>query len=346
MESALEANDLPTPAIAPSRWFGAPRGLSASAAVCFNVSALGRAISLYLLAFATATAALALSIAPALAHADGVPVSPHDLWTAWSLRPSVVVPITAVAVLYALGLSRAWKKAGWGRGTTIWQAGAFLVGLLALGGALVWPLDALGETLFSAHMGQHIALMGLSAPLLVLGLPLPTTIRALPMAWRRGLTSASHWQPWRSTWGVLTRMDTATVLQLLVFSLWHVPAAIALSLENEFVHFLMHGSILASALMFWTAVVRMRNTRILAAVLALALTFKVSLLIGAPLAFSTRAFYGSYAEPDPEWGLSLLQDQQLAGLIMMVLGSMMYLLAAIIFFAVWFRALESRPSPR
>ncbi|WP_052161083.1 cytochrome c oxidase assembly protein [Hoeflea sp. BAL378] len=276
------------------------------------------------------------------AHTEGTPISPHDFWTAWSLQPSVVVPIAIAALLYGRGLRLAWSRAGFGRGTAAWRAGLFALGLTTLWAGLVWPLDAIGESLFSAHMAQRIVLMGMAAPLLVLGLPMPTMIRSLPREWQRGLALAVRWQPWRRFWEFVTRIDVATILQLLVFTLWHIPAAIALSLENDFVHWLMHGSMLAAGLLFWTAILRMRSDEFGSAILALFVNFKFSLVLGALLAFSSRAFYESYLDRGLPWGVTLLEDQQLAGVLMMVVQSMMYLLALVIRVAVLLRSPERR----
>lgn len=64
--------------------------------------------------------------------------------------------------------------------------------------ALVWPLDRLGEALFSAHMAQHMVLMHIAAPLLVLGAPLPVMFRALPLAWRRAFGMLLRHKMWRA----------------------------------------------------------------------------------------------------------------------------------------------------
>ena len=77
----------------------------------------------------------------ARAHTEGAPISPHDFWTAWSLQLTVVVPIAVALLLYGRGLHLAWSRAGIGRGTAVWRAGLFALGLIALLAGLVWPLD-------------------------------------------------------------------------------------------------------------------------------------------------------------------------------------------------------------
>lgn len=286
------------------------------------------------------TIAVLITASPLRAHTDGTSLEPHDFWTAWSLRPSVLLPLVFAVALYARGVHLAWKKAGRDRGVRTWQACSFFLGLLALIAALVWPLDALGESLFAAHMGQHIVLMGLAAPLLVLGLPAPTAMRAMSKSWQRNLASLAASSSWRRGWSWLSGIVVATVLQLVIFLSWHMPSAIALSLENEVIHSMMHGSLFGSALLFWTAVARWRGAGFGARFFALVVNLKFSLIIGSLLVFSPTAFYASYGSRGAAWGASLLEDQQLAGALMMTAGSMMYLLAAIILSAAWLNKLE------
>ena len=81
-------------------------------------------------------------------------------------------------------------------------------------------------------------------------------------------------------WSWLTGINVATVLQLVVFFVWHVPSAIALSPENDVVHSIMHSSLFGSALFFWTAVAQGRDTGFGARIFALVINLKISLIIG------------------------------------------------------------------
>ena len=108
-----------------------------------------------------------------LAH-PGEPIQPHDLWSTWTFDPGVVIPLVICGFLYYLGIYRS-------KVIPRMQIVAFTGGLLSLALALVSPLHALGEALFSAHMLQHEILMLISAPLLVLGRPLVAFLWALPV---------------------------------------------------------------------------------------------------------------------------------------------------------------------
>ncbi|MBC7137568.1 MAG: cytochrome c oxidase assembly protein [Defluviimonas sp.] len=291
-------------------------------------------------------AAIALRATPLRAHADGAPPAPHELWSMWSWQPGVVLPLVVFAGLYARGAGLAWAKAGMGRGVRAWQAASFAGGILALIAALIWPLDALGDSLFAAHMAQHIVLMGVAAPLLVLGLPIPTMMRAMPRGCQRGLAAFASSAAWRHGWGRMAAIGVAAPLQVLVFLFWHAPAAIAVSLQDDLVHSVMHGSIVGCALLFWTALVRRQGGDPGLGILSLLITFKVSLISGALLAFAPVAFYTSYGTRPATWGLSLIEDQQLAGLLMMTVGSMMYVVAAIVLLGVWMRPFDGAARPR
>ncbi|MEW5929036.1 MAG: cytochrome c oxidase assembly protein, partial [Gemmatimonadota bacterium] len=97
-----------------------------------------------------------------LAHA-GLPLEPHDLWSAWGAGPAVAAGLLLAGWVYARGVESAWRRAGAGRGIRAGQAAAAAGGWLALWLALATPLDPLGGALFSAHMAQHLVLVLVAA---------------------------------------------------------------------------------------------------------------------------------------------------------------------------------------
>ena len=105
-------------------------------------------------------------------------------WSSWSADPIVIVVLLTAAVLYAQAYRRA-KRTASGRGPGISHWLPYYLGLSVIAGALISPLDAIGDGyLLSAHMGQHILLSDVAPALLVLGLRAPV----LPLGLgRRGL---------------------------------------------------------------------------------------------------------------------------------------------------------------
>lgn len=282
----------------------------------------------------------------AVAHAEQPP-APHDFWTAWTFDPVVLAGMLLLGGMYGVGLGRMWRRAGLGHGVPAWRLACFAGGMLALGLALIWPLDALGDSLFAAHMGQHLVLMLVVAPLLIVAAPLAPALHALPPRWRRVVLGPARadWSRRAGQW--LVAPGAATVLQLLALYAWHTPVAIAVALEDDFVHFLMHASLLGSALLFWWAIIRAGRVGYGWGILMLLVTAKLSGLLGALIAFARVPLYPAYGERPAAWGLSLLEDQQLAGTLMLAVGGVTYVVSAVVLVAAFLAAMERRaPSIR
>jgi putative membrane protein len=93
---------------------------------------------------------------------------PLRLWTEWNFEPSILIPLALTIVIYVWGTYNVWCRAGRGHGITSRQWISFVLAILMLVLTLMSPLDALSNALFSAHMVQHLLLMLVAAPLLVM----------------------------------------------------------------------------------------------------------------------------------------------------------------------------------
>lgn len=277
---------------------------------------------------------LALLIAsPALAH-EG-----HDHASAgWTLSPTVTVPLALAAILYALGWARLRGRAERGRALLDRGAWRFGVGWLMLTGALVTPLHEAGERSFALHMIEHELIMLVAAWLLVAARPGPVLLWAFPQGVRQALAGPPRWQLWRT----LANPFVATALQAAVLILWHLPALFNLALRSEGWHVAQHLSFVASALLFWWAMLHGRGGPYVAA-LCLFVTSMIGAGLGALMALAASPWYPAYAALGltPE-GLTPVQDQQLAGLIMWVPGGFWHLAAALFFLG---RALRASAPP-
>jgi putative membrane protein len=254
----------------------------------------------------------------------------------WSMQAWVIGLLLATLAGYGLGAWRVWRRAGWGRGVRARQAGAFALGWLALGAALVSPLDPLGAWLFSAHMVQHELLMIVAAPLLVLGRPLAAWTWAFGPGTRPGLGRLSRLPAVAAGWRALTGPLAAWLLHALALWLWHVPAFFDAALHSEPLHVLQHLSFLASALLFWWAV--LGGDRRVASGVAMALLFTTMLhtgILGALLTLAPTPWYPWYADTSAALGFDPLEDQQLGGLVMWVPGGLAYLVAGLVLAAQW-----------
>src|SRR5215831_16257210 len=122
----------------------------------------------------------------------------------WVFEPISVTCLLASGALYVAGVSRLWARAGRGRGVHLWQVGSFAAGWLALVVALLSPIAAISDFLFSVHMTQHEILILVAAPLLVIGRPLVPFLWAFTPSWRVRLGAWSQQRYWAVVWKALT----------------------------------------------------------------------------------------------------------------------------------------------
>jgi putative membrane protein len=136
------------------------------------------------------------------------------------------------------------------------------------------------------------------------------------------------------------------VVQQGVLWAWHTPRALAASLESDPVHIAMHASLLAAGLLFWTAILRPRQGGYWGGVLALLVTLKVMGIVSILFLLSPNALYAAYGDSAAAWGLTPLEDEQLGWGVMMTVGMLTYLGAAVVLSAVSLARLEGgAPAP-
>ena len=262
-------------------------------------------------------------------HAQLAP-EPHDLWSAWTWSPPVLIGLAFGAWRYARGLRALWRRSGHGRVVTAWRAAAYYAGLFALFLALISPVDAIGEALFSVHMTQHLLLIMVAAPLIVLGDPVTVTLWAFPVRWRRRIGLAFRQTGWlRAAWGALTIAPIAWSIHVVTLWLWHAPIFYEMALRSETVHEFEHATFFVTALLFWWLLFAPHGRRLSigAKVAYLFAAMLQGTILGAVITFARHPWYVSYFGTTKAWGLTPLEDQQLAGLIMWIPAGLIYLAA-------------------
>jgi cytochrome c oxidase assembly factor CtaG len=214
-----------------------------------------------------------------------------------------------------------------------------------LAAAVISPLHQAGESSFALHMLEHELLMLIAAPLLVLAKPLETMLWALPAAARKAV---GHWvrsAALQSTWQFFSGAVAATLLQAAALWLWHAPALFELALAHDSWHIAQHLSFLISALLFWSAMLHTRPARggRALAVLCLFATSIISGALGALMAFAQSPWYAGYiAMGLTPFGLSPIEDQQLAGLLMWIPGGLVHAIAALLLLSSLLRGSAAR----
>jgi putative membrane protein len=268
------------------------------------------------------------------AHAHSGHVHWLDFGATWTWDPWVMVPLALSGGLYAGGIVRLWRRAGIGRGVRRWEAACFALGWALLGFALVAPLHWLGGRLFVAHMLEHEILITASAPLLVLGRPV-AMLWALPGPARRLVGRLGQAPAVASLWSFLTHPAVATVLHGTALWIWHVPTLYGAALADPWIHWLQHVSFFLTALLFWRALLQGRERTHGAAVFYLFVTSLHTGFLGVLLAFARRPLYPEQTAGATEWGLTPLEDQQLAGLFMWIPAGLVYMVAALVLAGLW-----------
>ena len=273
-----------------------------------------------------------------LAHA-GQPIAPHDLWGAWTLDVTLLGPLLATVLLYAHTLRGLWRTGGRGAGITERQVTWFALGVAALVVALVSPLDALSESLFAAHMAQHLLLTLVAAPLLLLGRVHLGVLPVLPLSWRRrGARRVAR--------GVrrfpAALVVAAVALHVLTLLAWHVPVLYDAAVAHPWLHVTEHLTLLVTALGFWVVMGAARPRPVAVAGLAAFVASLVSVLLAATMTAATEPWYASHVTTAAVWGLTPVEDQHLAAAIMWVPGGIVYLSAAAASVYRWIRADQRR----
>jgi cytochrome c oxidase assembly factor CtaG len=246
----------------------------------------------------------------------------------WTAEPLVAVPVIAAAALYVRGWSalsrRMPERFGVGR------LAAFTAGLASITIAASSLLDALGHRFLQVHMIQHVLLMTVAPPLLWMGAPVAPMLLGLPTPIRRAVAIGLASRPMRRLTRVLTDPRVSWALFIAAFWTWHIPALYDLALRADGWHHVEHACFFAAGMLFWWPVILPWPARSSwprwAMIPYLVLAEIQNGVLAAILTFSDRVIYPAYEAAPRMGGVSALDDQAMAGVIMWVPGSIVFLL--------------------
>ncbi|KAA0687973.1 cytochrome c oxidase assembly protein [Neorhizobium sp. P12A] len=267
---------------------------------------------------------------PTMAHGDDA----HATTMSWTFDPWIVLPIVVISFLYVAGrirLSRRVQRSD----RMHWHDLFFWGGMLTLAGAIISPLHWLGERLFTFHMIEHEIVMAVSAPLIVLARPIALLLWALPKRARRVAGAVLQAPLIRRSWAWCTESTIATVIHGVAIWGWHLPYLFDAAVTNTAMHRLQHLCFFATAVLFWWAVVWKNDHG--APAWHLFVTMVHTSILGALMALSLRVLYIAQTQTATAWGLTPLEDQQLAGMIMWIPAGTIYAAAAMAMLALWIR---------
>lgn len=263
-----------------------------------------------------------------LAHGGVVPAEPPTLANLaldWTFEPAVVLPLLAAAIGWlriVQRIDRAHPANPVPRRRTV----AFLAGLAAIAVALLSGIDRYDTTLFSIHMVQHVLLTLVAAPLIVLGAPITTLLRAAtPNVRRTVILPILHSR--------VLRVLSFPLVSWLLFAavMWgsHFSPLFNAALEDPAVHDLEHALFVGAGLLFWWPAVGLDPSpwRMPHPVRAMYVFLQMpqNTFLAVTILNSTVVLYAHYATTVRTWGPSVLEDQQIAGGVMWLSGDILFL---------------------
>ncbi|WP_062205501.1 cytochrome c oxidase assembly protein [Aureimonas sp. AU12] len=219
---------------------------------------------------------------------------PGELLRAWNLDPMVIGAL-AVASIAGFVLLRKRDDA-----RLRWHGLAMLV--LAL--AFISPLCALSSALFSARVAHHLLLISVAAPLLALAFP-----------GRRPAPAA--------------RLPLLVLAHVVAVWVWHAPAPYAAAMASDAVYWVMEATLLGTGWLVWRDLMAASTPPLRAGLAHLTLIALMGLL-GALITFAPVPLYALHFLSTDPFGVSALEDQQLAGLLMWVPAIVPNLVAALL----------------
>jgi cytochrome c oxidase assembly factor CtaG len=245
----------------------------------------------------------------------------------WTLSPGVLVAVAIAGWAYV----RRWRHVRLGSSprraaeAPVWRLCCFLASLLAVLIALISPLDALADQLFFMHMLQHMLLLDLVPILAILGL---TKVILRPVT--------RHVHELERRAGPLAHPAFAVALYVAVIWAWHVPGAYDAAVSHSGVHVLEHLTFVAAGSLYWWHLLSPVRARLrlggLGPVVYMGSTKVLAGALGMGLAFAPTALYAYYVHHGRVWGISALDDQAMAGLVMAVEQSIVMGIALVVLF--------------
>ena len=256
----------------------------------------------------------------------------HVSWDTWVVQ----LPLTAACVFTAMLYLRGWLalRTNASRVVQRWRAASFLLGVVLIWVAIGWPLASLHTELLTVHMVQHLLIMTVAAPLILLGAPARPFLLGLPSSLLHACIRPGVCGPAQQLARVFRRRVVCWTGATATLVGWHIPALFTLAMHSEAWRAFELTSFLTTGLLFWWPVVRSWRAAATPAGWAIVLYLFLATLpcdvLSAFLVFSERVAYPIYLSTPRHTSLSVLEDQQLAGALMWTVVTIVYLAAAAI----------------
>jgi len=244
------------------------------------------------------------------------------------------VVITLALIVLVLVYLRGWYQLrnALPRAISAWRLAAFTGGVISLWAAVGSPLAVLDHQLLTAHMVQHLLLMMVAAPLILLGAPAITLLQSLPQRFVRSFLAALRCPPVREVGRIITHPVFCWLASTSAVIGWHVPALFQLGMRSAGWHAAEHVCFFSAGLLFWWPVIQpwpsVANWPQWSVPLYLFLATLPCDALSALLTFCNRVVYPHYLSAERPFNISALGDQECAGALMWVSVTFGYLVPA------------------
>jgi len=251
----------------------------------------------------------------------------------WSAPPALDLVLGLTALVYARGWIR--LRSAFPGLISLRRLAAFLGGIFLVWVAIGSPLNAFDDASLTIHMVQHLLLMSIAPPLILLGAPALPLLHGLPRFLARrviGPLLRVGWVKWLGDF--LTRTAIAWLVAALALIVWHIPAVFELALRLPWLHEFEHACFFGAGLLFWWPVVQpwpsvARSPRWIIPLYLFCATLPCDALSGF-LVFCDRVVYSSYLSAPRIFGISPLQDQEFAAALMWTCVTIISLVPAVV----------------
>jgi putative membrane protein len=251
----------------------------------------------------------------------------------WSFPIPLTMLLALVVFCYVRGCLHLRKV--FSRIINLGHMAAFIGGLVAIWVAVASPLAALDHELLSVHMVQHLLLMAVAPPLLLLGRPALPLLRGMPKRFVQDLMGTLlRWAPIRQLGKIVYHTVFCWIVATMTVIGWHLPSLFALGLHSAVWHEVQHASFLLAGFLFWWPVIQPWPSSSRSPGWSVPLYLFLATLpcdaLSAFLTFCGRVVYPAYLSATPRFPISALQDQEWAGVLMWVSVTFIYMLPALV----------------
>jgi putative membrane protein len=257
----------------------------------------------------------------------------HALLQSWSNPLGLDLALCLTALVYARGWFR--LRSAFPNLLSSWRLAAFFSGIIAIWIAIGSPLNAFDDVSLTVHMLQHLLLMSLAPPLILLGAPQLPLLHGLPQSLARGVVSPIlRWAPVKRLGDLIANPAFGWLGAAAALIGWHIPAIFQLALRWNWLHELEHASFLGAGLLFWWPVIQpwpsvARWPRWSIPLYLFCATLPCDAL-SAFLVFCDRVVYSPYLSAPRVFAWSALEDQQCAAALMWASVTILLLVPAVI----------------